>query len=70
MRRRLQDTVIAYSLSALRLFARLPIAPPPLPGIGLTDTAGAHAALDIAAGLILAVVIYGLTRLSPRPAWG
>ena len=65
--RRLRDTAIAYSLSALRLFARLPVATPPVPGIGLTDTSSAHAALDAAAGLIVAVVAYRLTRLPVHP---
>jgi hypothetical protein len=66
--RQLRDAVIAYSLTALRLFARLPIAPAPLQGIGLTDAAGAHAAFDIAAALIVAATAYGLTRIPAHPA--
>jgi len=66
--RRLRATVVAIWLTALTVFARLPLGPPPLGGICLPNTASDRVAVGIVAGVIAAVVAYRLARLPHRLA--
>ena len=63
---RLRDTVIAIWLIGLALFARLPSAPVPLPGLCLTGTVKGHAALAAVVGLTIAIAACGLARPAYR----